>query len=243
MAGGKRITDRVIYFVKLAYVVDFDGTVTRKDITSILAKTYAGQAASEVYRLYREGKIGMRRWLEEMVRHFPGDYEQMLALALAAADFKPGFAQFLIFAHESGSPVYIASDGFGFYIEPILERQGLLEYISGIYCNSLVIGSNGSVAIETPHGNPTCDICGNCKAMHVVKLKEKGFRVVYIGNGFNDRYGASHADFIFARAGDRLAEYCAANNIPFVPFADFYDIIQFSYPDKMADVGRPLCTP
>ena len=47
--------------MKMAYVVDFDGTVTRTDITSILAKKYAGSAASEVYRFYREGKIWMKR--------------------------------------------------------------------------------------------------------------------------------------------------------------------------------------
>ncbi len=229
--------------MKMAYVVDFDGTVTRTDITSILAKKYAGSAASEVYRFYREGKIGMKRWLEEMVRHFPADREQMLAIAFEAADFEPGFAQFLKFAHDSGRPVYIASDGFGFYIEPILERYGLLKYISGIHSNMLIIGSGDSVTIETPHANPTCDICGNCKASHVVELKKKGYRVIYIGNGFNDRFGASHADLIFARTGDRLAEYCAANNILFVPFADFYDIIDFIYPEKLADVGRPLCTP
>ena len=238
----KQNKDRVISPVEIAYVVDFDGTITGSDITGILADKYAGPAASDFYLLYKEGKIGMKRWLEEMVSHLPADQEEMLSIAIAAADLKPGFAQFLQFAHESGRPFYIASDGFGLYMEPILEQHGLMKYISGIFSNSLIIGS-GSVDIETPHGNPTCAICGNCKASHVVGLKEKGYRVVYIGNGFNDRFGASHADLIFARTGDRLAEYCSAHNIAFVPFSDFNDVIEFTFSEKLTGANHPLCTP
>lgn len=229
--------------MKLAYVVDFDGTITGNDITSILAKQYAGPAASEVYRRYRQGEIGMKGWLEEMVRYFPADREQMLSIAFASADFRPGFAQFIRSAHDSGRPVYIASDGFSFYMEPILERHGFLKYIDGIYGNRLIIGSGDSVTIETPHSNLTCDLCGNCKASHVVGLKDNGCRVVYIGNGLNDRYGASHADLIFARAGDRLAEYCTFHKIAFTPFDDFNEIIGFTFPHKLINLNDPLCNP
>lgn len=229
--------------MQLAYVVDFDGTVTTNDITSILAKRYAGAAASQVYRRYRQGEIGMKEWLDEMVRYFPADQEEMLSIACEAADFRPGFAQFIQLAHDAERPLYIASDGFGFYMKPILERHGFLKYIDGIYGNRLVIGSDDSVIIETPHFTPDCGLCGNCKAAHVVELKDKGYRVVYIGNGLNDRFGATHADLIFARAGDRLAEYCSAHKIAFTPFNDFHDIIEFAYPEKLTNRIDPLCKP
>lgn len=228
--------------MKLAYVVDFDGTITRRDITSSLARQYAGPAMQEINRRYRDGEMGTRVWLQEIVRYFPADREELCALADKTAELKPGFDLFLETAHSSGEPVFIASDGFSFYMEPILERQGLLRYIDAIYGNRLIIGEEGSVSMELPYANPTCDVCGNCKASHVVALKDQGYKVVFIGNGFNDRYGASHADLIFARAGDPLAGFCTAQRIPFVPFNDFHDIVGFTLP---GDRGCPvtLCNP
>lgn len=235
--------DRMRIYVKLAYVVDFDGTITRSDVTSALAKRYAGGAAPEISDRYRRGIIGMKEWLLEMVGHFSAGREQMLSTAFEAAEIKPGFASFVRSAYEIGSPVYIASDGFGFYIKPILERYSHLSYIERIYGNRLIFEEGAAVTIEMPHANPACDRCGNCKAAHVVRLRDSGHRVVYIGNGFNDRYGASHADMIFARAGDRLAQYCRAHEMAFEPFNDFNDISGFSYPQPLSSPNEPLCHP
>ena len=229
--------------VKLAYVVDFDGTISRIDITSVLARRYAGAAAAEIGERYRRGEFGMKGWLLGMASHFSAGREQMLSTAFEAAELKPGFASFVSSAHDSGSPVYIASDGFGFYMEPILEQYGCLSYIERIYGNRLIFEDDAAVTVETPHANPSCDRCGNCKAAHVVRLKDSGYRVVYIGNGFNDRYGASHADMIFARAGDRLAQYCRAHEMAFTPFNDFNDISGFVYPQPLSNPNDPLCDP
>lgn len=229
--------------VMLAYLVDFDGTISSNDITSLLAKRFAGPAAAQIYSRYRQGEIGMRGWLKEIAGHFPADLEKLLSAACEAAAFTPGFAQFAGFARAAGRPLYIASDGFGFYIKPILKRHGYLEYITAIYSNNLRLGDNGRVTIEIPYANHRCSVCGNCKAAHVCSLKEEGYRVVYIGNGLNDRFGAAHADLVFARAGDPLADFFAAQQMAFHRFNDFYEIIAFDYPENFENRNIPLCSP
>ena len=230
--------------MKLAYVVDFDGTITCKDVTTVLAKRYAGEAGAEISERYRRGEIGMRGWLTGMARQLSAGSEQMLATAFEASAIAAGFDSFIHSAHDQGNPVYISSDGFGFYIKPILERAGHLSYIDGIYKNRLLFkNSAAGINVEIPHANRDCSICGNCKAALVVRLKKDGYRVIYIGNGLNDRYGASHADMIYARAGDRLAEFCSDQGMAFTPFEDFHDIVGFAEPLPPAGPNEPLCDP
>ena len=175
-----------------------------------------------------------------MVCHFPADPEQNRGLRDGC--FTPGFAQFAR-SLKRRRPLYIASDGFGFYIEPILKQHGYLKYITGIYSNNIRPEENGAVTIETPFANHTCTVCGNCKAAHVLSLKKDGYRVVYIGNGLNDRFGAAHADLVFARAGDPLADFCAAQQMDFHRFYDFFAITAFAYPENFENKNIPLCNP
>ena len=228
--------------MNLAYVIDFDGTITNKDVTSVLVGRYGGLIAKEATHRYLKGEIGMNEWLNELVCCLPNDMEQLLSVALEASELMPGFKSFIKTIRDSGRRAYIASDGFGFYMETILEKHGILKYFDGVFGNLLTIRNN-NMYIEIPHANPSCDRCGNCKAAHVVRLKDSGYRVVYIGNGFNDRYGASHADMIFARAGDNLAQYCRDHEMAFTPFNDFNDISGFVYPQSLSNPNKPLCDP
>jgi 2-hydroxy-3-keto-5-methylthiopentenyl-1-phosphate phosphatase len=157
------------------------------------------------------------------------------------AEIRPGFKTLLQKARLSNNPVIIASDGLGFYIEPILERYGLLSAVDMIYRNDTFINSKGLLEISNPHAHPTCLVCGNCKARIVVQQKTAGRPVVYIGDGSNDRFGASWADRIFAR--EELAASCANYNLEYSPWDDFYDIINIEDP-VLSDRSKPaLCCP
>lgn len=209
---------------KTAYVVDFDGTVTAVDLSTELARHFGGMRFWEIENEYRQRKLGMRGWLDNMSALLPADFDRLLDFALKRAVLRPGFKEFLAYAREKGRPVSIASDGFGFYIEPILEKFGCLEYVDMVNKNAALPREGGALRIETPHRHSTCLVCGNCKAGYVLKLKNEGWRVVFTGDGSNDRFGASWSDQIFAR--DRLAQYCGEHGIPFSPWEDFFEIIR-----------------
>ena len=227
--------------LKTTYVVDFDGTITSRDITSELAAHYGGNAYIEIENSYRRREIPIQIWLQRIVKVFSVDLELLLEKALEWAEIRPGFDKFLESACESGRAVIIASDGLGFYIEPILEKYGLKKQISFIYHNETYINKSGKLEVRNPHAHRICTVCGNCKAAHVVKLKEEGRSVIYIGDGSNDRFGASWSDHICAR--DELAESCREHSLIYSQWTDFYDIIKVESPELSDRTNSSLCCP
>ncbi len=209
--------------LKFVYVLDFDGTVTDRDITSDLARHFGKERYLECSAAYRRGEFGMKEWLERMSAYLPAHQEGLLEFAAARAALRPGFKEFLIFARSRKRPVYIASDGFGIYIEPVLESHRCSEYIAGIFRNRTLF-VRGRARVLMPYAHESCSICGNCKAAHVIGLREEGYRVIYVGDGDNDRFAAAHADGVYAR--DSLARACTCAEIPFRRWDDYYELLK-----------------
>ncbi len=224
-----------------AYLVDFDGTITTLDISYELAKRLAGEGYEDIDHVYRQKEIPIREWLKRTAQVLPHDMDLLLSKSLEWAAIRPGFERFLENAAMQGRPVFIASDGFGFYIEPILRKHGFFEEVCFIYRNDTYINAEGKLEVKTPHAHRICNVCGNCKALHVVNLKKQGRPVIYIGDGSNDRYGASWGDHVYAR--DQLAEYSRQYKFDYSPWNNFYDIINVSKPDIKDRSENSLCCP
>lgn len=224
-----------------AYVVDFDGTVTDRDITSELAAHFGGGAYMEIEKSYRRREIPIRIWLKLIAELLPPDMDLLREKSMQWAEIRPGFGCLLDHARQQGSPVLIASDGLGFYIEPILEKYGFLHRVKGIYRNDTLLETGKKLSVLNPHAHPSCNICGNCKAAHVLQLKEEGRPVIYVGDGSNDRFGASWGDHVCAR--DRLEEACLEFDFPYSSWIDFYDIIKVKPPSLTDRSQGSLCLP
>lgn len=224
-----------------AYLVDFDGTITTIDISQEMATFFGGTEYAKIEQMYRNRQIPIRKWLQLAAEKLPPDPDRLLEKALGWAEIRPGFEDFLNFASSEGRPVVVASDGFGFYIEPILRHYNLFERIDIIYKNNTFLNSKGSFEVNTPYAHRVCTVCGNCKSSHVVWLKEEGKTVIYIGDGSNDRYGASWADHVHAR--DELLDYCQKYSIPHSQWVDFYDIINTGLPQRDDRSQESLCNP
>ncbi len=225
----------------VAYVVDFDGTITTRDISNELAFYYGGEAYLEIENQYKRREMPIRQWLQEVAKLLPADLEMLRSKALEWARIRPGFQRFLEHAREQKSPLLVASDGFGFYIEPVLERHGLLTDDIIICRNETAVGRAGALEVQYPYGHEVCRVCGNCKAAHVVGFKEEGRPVIYVGDGGNDRFGAFWSDHACAR--DKLAEACRENGFPFSEWTDFYDIIKVEKPAISDRCSSSLCLP
>ncbi len=226
---------------KVAYVVDFDGTITDKDISNEICFYFGGAAYQPIKEAYIKKEITIRGWLEQIVTIFPADLDLMLGKAMQWAVLRNGLKKFLTRAKKKGSPVVVASDGLGFYIKPILSRFGLLDYFSAVYCNETLMEQNNMLGIKTPYAHKICSVCGNCKARHVTKLKEEGYAVIYVGDGENDRYGASWADKIYAR--DELADMCVKLSYDYTKWSDFNDLLKGENVEIIDRSQSSLCLP
>ena len=87
-------------------------------------------------------------------------------------------------------------------------------------------GSGSGLTIHTPHMNPLCGRCGTCKSERVRDLRERGFWVTYVGDGYSDLCAAPRAHRVFAKGV--LAEHCAERGVEhhrFTTLAQVADIL------------------
>ena len=204
-----------------AVVVDFDGTACLDDVASRLLERYARPGWEIWDERWELGDVDGGTVLTEQVGMLAGDRESMVEFALAECRMDPTFRPFVSWAEANGISVEIASDGFAFYIPPLLQREGLghLEVLS----NRTVFDHDGGPArIEFPNANAECDRCGTCKMGAVQRARREYGSTAFVGEGSSDRYGALYADVVFAK--DVLVDHCRVGGVPFLPYEDFEDV-------------------
>ena len=65
----------------------------------------------------------------------------------------------------------------------------------------------------------------DCKVEILKDYRRRYAKVIFLGDGVTDIHVADKADILFAK--DYLEEYCIKNDIAYIPWEDFYDIIDW----------------
>jgi len=141
-----------------ALLVDFDGTACLQDVSELLLDAFGEPGWERFDDAVDTGEMGLREAAEHQVAMLGGSLEEMLAFALERAELAPTFAPFVAWAEERDLPLVLASDGFAFYVRPILDRAGLghLEVVT----NELVEtgggggGASGTVGVRVLSTEP-----------------------------------------------------------------------------------------
>jgi len=203
---------------KLALLCDFDGTIAKGDVGHRIYTRFGDERWEEINKRWRRGEISSKECLigeyslmsasEDEVRQYIMDMEIDL-----------GFISLLMTCKENSIPIAVVSDGFDFYINILLEKYGLSDI--DIFCNNLKFNDR-KTELSFPYYELGCGKCGNCKVLHVEKLKEDGKIVIYIGDGLSDRYASQASDIIFAK--DELMNYLDDNDIRFNKFSVLSDV-------------------
>ena len=189
-------------------VLDWDGTVTEVDTLHLVLEEFGDR---EVYARV-EGALGRSMTLNEVIaaefETVTAPLDEVVEWLLENARIRSGFVELARKHHP-----LIVSSGFHETIEPLLEREGVLDAVE-LRANRLDARSDGwRVRFRTEQ---ECGACGEpCKRSDL----PAGERVVFAGDGYSDRCAALAADRIFARDG--LAEYLRSQRVPFEPLTDF----------------------
>ncbi len=144
---------------------------------------------------------------------------ELLRSEAAAMPQDEAFPDFVSAAQSRGALVEIVSDGLGFYVESNLAALGVRDVFLATNANRVESGGEG---MSFPFGHPTCFVCGTCKRERVRLHQAAGRVVVFVGDGTSDRFGAAHADLVFAKEG--LARMCASEGWPFIEWDSFVDV-------------------
>jgi 2-hydroxy-3-keto-5-methylthiopentenyl-1-phosphate phosphatase len=206
-----------------AIVIDFDGTICRHDVSEELFGRFADPRWWDIDVEFRDGRIGARECLLRQAALLRVGQGELLAWALKRFRLDPTFPPFLKWARRAGLPVTVASDGMGFYLEPMLQAGGVHGVT--VLANRAVPTSDRDLLplhFDFPNGHPTCIGCGTCKMLAVTRRRERDGAVAFVGEGHTDRYGALYADVVFAK--DHLVGICLEDGVPFIEWEDFDDV-------------------
>ena len=205
---------------------DFDGTITKKDTLNNFLRLYADEKWLEIEAQWENGEIGSRECLTEQMKFVPDMTEEKLEKFLSSIEIDEYFREFLDLIKEYNIDFYIVSDGFDYFINKVLEKNGIRGL--KIFSNRLTF-SDGKFLTGFPYNEADCSIsAGVCKCNIIKKYANVTKPVFYIGDGVSDFCASKTADVLFAKG--RLLEYCKKNkdndkyhNI--IGFCDFSDII------------------
>ncbi|MEK7775053.1 MAG: MtnX-like HAD-IB family phosphatase [Candidatus Zixiibacteriota bacterium] len=204
----------------LAICVDFDGTVTRRDVGYHIFHKFSGGRNDAVLPDWKAGRITTRECFRREAALARGSAEDILDY-VDTFEIDSTFPQFVDLCASEGIPLAIVSDGMEFYIRRLLERDGLGHL--QVFANQGLLKDN-AIEVLFPWENRSCDRCGSCKAERIGEFKQQSGRgeVVFVGDGYSDVCATRVAQVLFAKKD--LEEYCRANNIDYRHYDTFADV-------------------
>jgi 2,3-diketo-5-methylthio-1-phosphopentane phosphatase len=196
--------------------LDFDGTISRCDVVDVILEAYADRGWLDVERQWQAGTIGSRDCLRAQIALVRASREQMNAL-LDRVEVDAGFLSLLEACARQRIAVHIVSDGFDYCIGRILEHCGpdVRRLLRGttICASHLEPLSGNRWMADFPFADSLCGHgCATCKPRAMQRLNPARASSFFAGDGLSDRYAASSADVVFAKAS--LAAFCAEQGIP-----------------------------
>ena len=218
--------------------MDFDGTACPDDVSEALLEEFAGPGWEAFDEAVDRGEIGLREAAGRQAEMLGGARERMLEFVLDRFGLDPTFGPFVEWAETAALTVQVASDGFGFYVAPMLEAAGLGRV--DVLTNELV-EEEGRFTLRHPSGHPVCVGCGTCKMLAATRLRDRHGAVAFVGEGRSDRYGALYSDLVFAKS--RLVTICERDGVPFLPWETFDDVRAWLEPSEAVAgaVAPPTC--
>ncbi|MGH2635699.1 MAG: HAD-IB family phosphatase [Actinomycetota bacterium] len=198
-------------------LVDFDGTACAHDVAEHLLTRFGDPSWPDYDAAWERGELDSRRVITAQAAMLRAPTDRMIDFALEHCAVDPTFPPFVRWLEDEGVSVAVASDGFGFYIPPLLRAAGLghVRVITNTWA------PDDGPRIEFANGHPECIGCGTCKMNAVFAARERGL-VAFVGEGSSDRYGALYSDVVFAK--DRLVEIARADGVQFLPWETFDDV-------------------
>ncbi|WPC40546.1 MtnX-like HAD-IB family phosphatase [Clostridium sp. JS66] len=206
--------------MKKAFVVDFDGTITVQDVGFSIIKQLADEGWKEIGDLWVSKKIGTAQcgkmqW--DLIKHD----EEYIKNFVREFPINRGFREFVEEVKKNSYEMIVASDGYDIYINEILKTYGFQGL--KVVCNSAKYDNGWKLSFLNSSGE--CGFCGNCKKRIVDDLKNRGYKVYYIGDGHSDICASKDADVVFAKSF--LKQHYENKELPYHNFDNFFDVLEY----------------
>ncbi len=207
----------------LRFFIDFDGTITKKDVVDSLLENFAAHDWKKIENEWAAGLIGSRECLNRQIRLVTLS-ETDFTRFLSSIEIDPAFPKFLETAARKNVPVAVVSDGFDAMIQSAFQSAFQND---GVYLKNVKVFSNQlrwtPESLEPEFPAPPCEHgCANCKVRVLKSERAPGDYAVFIGDGLSDRFAAREADFVFAKG--KLLDFCEKERIAYQAYLNFGEI-------------------
>jgi len=206
------------------FVSDYDGTITDKDIYSLLAERYVPPDTPDYFTQYGEGRI---THFEAMAAYFafvPTEERQLEEL-LEASEADPDLGASAALLQRAGWELLVVSAGCAWYVERVLRRAGVA---ATVYANPGRLEKGRGLVLEkldtsSPYYSASFGIDKSAVVRHALDAAET---VAFAGDGPPDLSPALLVgpELRFARRSlaDALRERAEA----FRPFSRWSEIVK-----------------
>lgn len=197
-------------------IADFDGTIVEQVVPELLDAHFGVCDPIPIDEAYRSGQI-------DVVEHVAGRFAclrarpgQIVSVVTQEVTIRPGVAEVVQFCRTRNIRLRVLSSSLDTYVMLLLRPLGFLE--QEIVCSRAMFAGDRIIAIAPPSRNGL-----DFKSAAVCDELAMGQRVLYVGDGSNDRAAAHLATFVLARR--RLLAYCRERGVRHAPFEDFWDVL------------------
>lgn len=201
---------------------DFDSTIAADDVSFMILDAFADSSWRNHLAEYRSGRIPVGIFNSRCFSMVKADEKTLLEHVLMrnGVSIRPGFTELLDYCARNGLEFVVVSNGLDFYIKAILKKAGLKNI--EVHAAETEFGPDGlKVRYVGPDGREVQD---GFKKTYTELFLSRGYRVIYIGDGYSDIVPATCAHHIFAR--DDLLAHCRKERVTCLPFDDLSDVVK-----------------
>ena len=207
---------------QLAVLVDFDGTITKRDIGDQVVMNFANPGWEDALLKYRAGELNVRElWSFEIGLLRKEREAAAIAHSNDIAEIREGFSELVDYCQTHKIPIEIASSGMHFYVDAILQANGFGDLPRAR--PTVEYDERGFGVMVMPDGLRDCGMTAMCKCDRVWRLRRKGYGVMFVGDGVSDECVVSQADIVLATGN--LLEVCESKGIGHTPFETFFEVL------------------
>ena len=199
-----------------AVLTDFDDTAAAQNVAELLLDRFGDPDWKNVRQSFRDGYMDLKEYQEITFRNIQADRATMRSYVKENASLRPYFKELWHFCLSNNIPMAVVSQGLDFYIEALLEKEGVARV--PVYAVDTEF-HDGSISYHYNHAYPGKEAQGNSKGFVVESFQEQGCHVFFAGDGRSDLEAARVADVLFAHSS--LAKFCDDEGISYHPFGDF----------------------
>lgn len=198
--------------------LDFDDTIVLDNTARQLFERFATPGWRDAEGAYHAGKVSVEQFNIAALDLVEASLEEMQAHVAEVARVRDGFLELTDWAHWHGWQPIVVSNGFGFYVDVVLDALGLDRVAR--HAGRARFEYRWRATYLSPRG---VELQEGFKLSYAAAFKGAGDFVVYVGDGASDVGSAKLAAVVFAR--DTLLERLSGVHPHVYPFETFTDIV------------------